>query len=102
MSTRHQQKAERTFFPRQRRCISESVNNKPSTSQLIENMKHDPLLPQTSSPTRQRYATEVKNEIIETDPEDDDEIIDVLNVEDDVVVDEENNINVKSDRVLEL
>jgi DNA-directed RNA polymerase subunit RPC12/RpoP len=118
MSTRHQQKAERTFFPRQRRCISESIN-KPSNSTIslsMENIKQEPsqIL---ASPKRQRYSTEIKTEIFETDPEEeeegleedeDDEIIDVTNIEDDVVIDGDDENVAKGDegggedRVIEL
>uniref|UniRef100_A0A914PHS3 Uncharacterized protein n=1 Tax=Panagrolaimus davidi TaxID=227884 RepID=A0A914PHS3_9BILA len=111
MSTRHQQKAERTFFPRQRRCISESIN-KPSNSTIslsMENIKQEPsqIL---ESPKRQRYSTEIKTEIFETDPEEeegleedeDDEIIDVTKIEDDVVIDEDDESVAKGDRVIEL
>uniref|UniRef100_A0AC34G5G6 Uncharacterized protein n=1 Tax=Panagrolaimus sp. ES5 TaxID=591445 RepID=A0AC34G5G6_9BILA len=62
-----------------------------------------------------RCSTEIKAEILETDPEEedeDDEIIDVTNIEDDVVIDDQeenvevskfdNSSNDKNDRVLEL
>lgn len=123
MSTRHQTKAERTFFPRQRRCISESLNKHHSTSSssttttmenVINNIKQEQqqiLI----SPKRQRYSTEIKAEILETDPEfeddeEEDEIIDVLNIEDDVVIDTDEKVVVAkikqedndNDRVLEL
>ena len=62
------------------------------------------LMPQTSSsPLRQRYSTEIPSEILETDPEeeidddDDDELIDILNVDNDCMIDEENNIEIKAE-----
>ena len=94
MSTRHQQKAERTFFPRQRRCISESVP-KPQHPTVIQHSEviEEKMItsPEKPSPKRQRCITEIpksgiKREIL--DDEEDEELIDVLNIEDDVVIDD--------------